>query len=59
MTERYTHLAPENFVNTASSAEGRYHFDSTADNSEQTQGDENLQVSDLMGGKWCTRKGPN
>ena len=59
MTERYAHLAPENLVDAVSSIEGRLHFGSTADNNEKTQGDESLQVIDMMDKKWWARKDSN
>ena len=59
MTERYAHLAPENLVDAVSSIEGRLHFGSTADNNEKTQGDESLQVIDMMDEKWWARKDSN
>jgi len=48
LAEHYGDLAPENFVNAVSSTEGRPDFDSTANNNEETQEAESLQVSDLM-----------
>jgi len=59
MTERYAHLAPENLVDAVSSIEGPLHFGSTADNNETTQGDESLQVIDMMDEKWWARKDSN
>ena len=59
MTERYAHLAPENLVDAVSSIEGRLHFGSTADNNEKTQGDESLQVIDMIDKKWWARKDSN
>ena len=59
MTERYAHLAPENLVDAVSSIEGRLHFGSTADNNEQAQGDDGLQVIDMMDEKWWARKDSN
>jgi len=54
LAEHYVHLAPENFVNAVFSTEGRPHFDSSADNNEQTQGGTSPQAIDLMDGKWWT-----
>ena len=59
MTERCAHLAPENLVDAVSSIEGRLHFGSTADNNEKTQGDESLQVIEMMDKKWWARKDSN
>ena len=59
MSERYAHLAPENLVDAVSSIEGRLHFGSTADNNEKSQGDDSLQVIDMMDKKWWARKDSN
>ncbi len=59
MTERYAHLAPENLADAVSSIEGRLHFGSTADNNEKTQGDDGLQVIEMMDKKWWARKDSN
>ena len=59
LTEHYVHLASQSFVNAGSSTEGRLHFDSAANNNEQTQANTSPQVFDLMHRKWWALKDSN